>query len=128
MYDLYISKEPTKAWLRRVDLNSGKVTTLAGGVNGSPPQDGLFSTVNFNGFWMGMTVDATDNIYLTDQSYLRKISNVFDASKGNITTIVNAPNLQTNAHSLYSPFYGVDSTGNPVVYFTDAYNKTIRKL
>jgi len=122
--------------VRKLDT-SGKVTTIAGGVNndgfnGDQSQPGLSAPLSYPS---GIFVDASGTIYIADEdsNRIRKID-----SKGNISTVIGTgdPNLGGGFNgdgraALSTQLDGpeavvVDAAGN--IYFADTYNSRVRKM
>ena len=114
--------------IRKV-TQAGVVTTLAGGATSFTVAtgDGTGSGANFN-FPSGIAIDATDNLYVSDQRAVRKIT-----PTGVVTTIVgvrsdytSSPTDGASTVARFGNLSGIviDSTGN--LYVSEF--KTIRKI
>lgn len=116
--------------LVRKVTQAGVVTTFAGG--GSYPGlgatgDGTGTSANFSGL-SGIAIDAANNLYVTDQLAVRKIT-----PAGVVTTLAGVRNdyaspptdgALTVARFGFTTGIAIDSTGN--LYVSE--NKTIRKI
>lgn len=112
--------------IRKITAN-GMVTTLAGsGVQGAA--DGVGTAASFN-TPIGITVDASGNVYVADQrnNKIRKIT-----PDAEVTTLSGSGAFgQTDGAGTVSSFYypaglAADPFGN--VYVADRYNQKIRKI
>ncbi|MFC3378954.1 hypothetical protein ACFOLJ_24315 [Rugamonas sp. CCM 8940] len=119
--NIYVTSE---GGLRKIDVN-GKVVLLARGGKAETPVDGPLASARF--FSMdSLTVDRDGNIYLPDQSQIRKIR-----PSGMVTTLAGRVNgFGTrdgvgSAAEFFSPGYlTVDANGN--VYVVDGF--AVRKI
>lgn len=127
--NLYIADSYNHA-VRKVD-NTGIITTLAG--NGTPGflGDGGASTAAQLHFPLGVGVDKTGNVYISD-SYnecIRKIDNggIITTVIGNGTGGFSGDGGSATAAKINLPMgIAFDTTGN--LYFADSNNQRIRKL
>lgn len=110
--------------IRKITPN-GVVTTFAGSAQGYA--DGTGTTVKFN-YPYGITIDANDNLYVTDANNfkIRKIT-----SAGVVTTIAGstqgfADGIGTNAKFMTPA--GIVISQDNVLYVTDQKNNRIRKI
>lgn len=115
--------------------STGVVTTFAGTAGQTGQRDGVGSSARFR-YLRGITIDSSNNLYITDDTRIRKIT-----PNGAVITIAG-PNAsfentrysnrgssdggKTQA-SFYAPFgFATDSTGN--IFVADSYNHSIRKV
>jgi sugar lactone lactonase YvrE len=75
--------------IRKVDLASGKVTTLAGAVGQAAPTDGAFATARFNGP-QGLALDASGQVLYVADSGNRSVR-VLDLKAGRVSTVPLVP-------------------------------------
>lgn len=89
--------------VRKIDSQTGVVSTLAGKAGLSGMEDGLGSAARFQGLY-GMDCDSEGNVYLTDVFgwTLRKIT-----PDGNVTTLVETP---------FEPWYIAVDRRNDEIY------------
>jgi trimeric autotransporter adhesin len=127
--NIYIG-DAYNARIRKVTAATGNITTIAGkgefgfSGDGGPAADATF------GFPYSISLDADNNIYLTESNRVRKVT----ASSGFISTIAGTgssgysgdggPATSASFSSLAS--VGIDAQRN--VYIVDRGNATIRKL
>ena len=131
--NLYIAN----AWgIRKVDVNTGLMTTVAGDPNlaGSHSGDGgPAMSAGLDGP-SGVAVDSQGNLYITEATYAHSTVRKVDASTGIITTIAgtgpagyNGDNIPATSAQLSLPLgVVVDSSGN--VYVADYAGNRIRKI
>lgn len=104
---------------------SGVVSTFAG--NGiKAVVDGTGTSASFNS-GNGIVIDAANNLYVTDNNTIRKITpaGVVSTLAGNGATAY--ANGQGTMASFYNPIgMAVDATGN--IYVADRFNQRIRKV
>jgi len=121
--NLYVSDG--RVMVRKIDPD-GNVTTYAGSDSYPAHQDGPKASAKFENL-LGITIDASNNIYVTDGNYIRKIGAV-----GNVTTIAGssaggfANGTGTDAMFNYPSGICVDAAGN--IYVADDDNLVIRKI
>ena len=109
--------------------NTGLATTLAGTALSSGSTDGTGTAARFY-YPIGVAVDAAGTVYLADQSNhtIRKIT-----AAGEVTTLAGAALSPGSADGIgatarFKYPYGVAVDGAGIVYVTDQYNHTIRKI
>ncbi|OJJ19190.1 hypothetical protein BKI52_20475 [marine bacterium AO1-C] len=118
--------------IRKIDANTGIITTIAGdGTFGFAGDGGLATAAKFNGL-NGIALDASDNLYLTDAfNYrIRKIN----LTTGVITTVAGdgvrrfgGDGGPATAASFNVPEgLVIDNSGN--LYIADQYNNRVRKI
>jgi len=118
--------------VRKVDVATGRITTVAGtGVAGFSGDGGLATAAKLY-FPRGVALDSDDNLYIADTNNhrIRKII----AATGVITTIAGTGSSgyggdggpATEAWLFYPRDVVADSAGN--VYIADAYNHRVRKV
>ena len=112
--------------IRKIDLNKGTVTTVAG--NGTKGHlDGALSTALFE-FPRGLTMDKNGNLYVSQDTRIRKI----DFKQNTVTTIAgtgksgnqSGPALSAQFNTVHRIL--LDSNGDLLISDTD--NHCIRKL
>lgn len=125
---LYISDSGNHR-IRKIDLATGSVTTLAG--SGSPAwADGSANSAAFNGPNPG-ALDSAGNLYIADvnNNRIRKI----DTATGAVTTLAgNTSSGTTNGIGTSALFFGpravsIDPSGT-TLYVGDFYNNRVRKI
>ena len=125
---LYISDRSNNR-IRRVDLSTGMITTVAGnGSNGYSGDDGPATSASIGGPG-GITLDASGGLFIadTDNSRVRRV----DVSTGVITTIAGGgaggDNGPAIAASLRQPSgVAVDTSGH--LFIADQVNQRIREV
>ncbi|OQP47511.1 hypothetical protein A4H97_08465 [Niastella yeongjuensis] len=121
-----------KSRIRRVDVITGLISTVAGtGTTGYSGDGGAAKAAQLSNV-VGVTVDDAGNIFFcdTDNNRVRKVS----ATDGTISTIAGSAiagysgnGMHATAMRLNQPMgIAVDATGN--VYFADYKNSRVRKL
>ncbi len=109
--------------IRRISI-SGQVTTIAGsGISGDVEGDAgaaQFTYIN------DMVIDGQENLYVTDENRIRKIS-----PQGIISTISGSSPGYADGDGASAKFneptgLGIDALGN--IYVADIYNNRIRKI
>jgi hypothetical protein len=135
--NLYLADDANNV-IRKVDINTGIITTVAGnGMDAETPYgtfsgDGgpaLLAGINHS---FGIAVDGAGNLYIAD-TYNQRIRRV-SAATGVITTIAGTGThgysgdggLAINAEVYNPEGLAVDSSGN--VYFAEGANNDIRKI
>ncbi len=129
---LYIA-DAKNGRIRRVDLNSGTITTYAGnGARAGAGSDGIPATDCRLGLPTAICLDAAGNLYIsdTDLAVVRKV----DAATGIITRVAGVGGhgysgdgqLATKAN-LYAPTgIAIDKDGNLII--TDSGNNAVRRV
>ena len=128
--NLYISTADNR--IRKVDLNTGIITTIAGtGISSFSEEGGLAIEANFSTPW-GIVVDSNGNLFVADRSNyrIRKI----DIINGRINTIAGNGiagfsgdgGIATEAQLNLPQGITIDNQGN--IYFAESSNDVIRKL
>lgn len=114
--------------IRKLELATGKVTTLAGRVGKRGYKDGIGNEARFN-IPQGIAIDG-DNLYVTDVvSYcIRRIS----ISTGEVTTLAGNPGSPgradgTGKEATFSYPLGITAVGGNL-FVTDVNNSTVRKI
>jgi len=129
--NMYIADEANYV-IRKVDVSTKKISTIAGtGGYGYSGDGGLATAATFT-FVTGLCIDASGNIYLSDQvsNRVRKI----DASTKKISTVAgngisfySGDGVVATASSVYHPAdLSVDKSNN--LYIADNSNNRIRKV
>jgi hypothetical protein len=117
--------------IRKVDHNSGIITTVAGnGTAGYSGDNGPATSASLRSP-LGVSVDASGNIYIadTDNNRIRKvdISGTISTLAGNGTPTFAGDNGPATSASLNFPVgVSVDTSGN--IYIADTDNHRIRKV
>jgi sugar lactone lactonase YvrE len=120
--------------IRAVDLNSGKMSTYAGGgpdsdPNNSPTYTGPATGARL-GFLMGLAVDLDGNLYIADYGadVIRKVSGgVISTVAGNGTTGVIGDSGPATDAELNGP-WGVAVDSNRNLYIADSGNGRVRAV
>ncbi|WP_158995472.1 gliding motility-associated C-terminal domain-containing protein [Mucilaginibacter sp. L196] len=121
--NLYVSDEGIM--VRKIDPD-GNVTTYAGSNTYPAHQDGPKANAKFEAL-VDIAIDASNNLYVTDANYIRKIG-----ADGNVTTIAGSTAAGyvdgPGADAMFNSPMGicVDAIGN--IYVADAGNIVIRKI
>ena len=111
--NIYIADNGNKR-IRKVNSTTGIITTVAGnGTSGYSGDGGLAIAASLNSL-TGLTVDASGNIYICDDTRIRKVN----SNNGIITTVAGASLYEATDISL-------DVSGN--IYIADRSNR-IRKV
>jgi streptogramin lyase len=106
--------------IRRVDVATGNISTVAGNGASGFSGDGSAATSARLSYPMGVDVDGSGNLYIADSNN-RRIRRV-DAGSGNISTVVGTDVITSTIYNL-----SLDSAGD--IYFADTYgNKLITKV
>ena len=128
--DLYMAEVGNDA-IRKVDISTGVITTVAGGRGRGYSGDGGPATnAQLRESW-GVAVDAEKNLYITDNNHrIRKV----DGDTGIITTVAgtgaagySGDGGQATAAQLNGP-YGITTDRSGNVYWTEYSNFVVRKL
>ncbi|MBO2010325.1 NHL repeat-containing protein [Hymenobacter negativus] len=110
-------------------LNTGAVTTLAGTATSAGSTDGSGSAARFH-HPIGVAVDASGTAYVADQSnhVIRRITaaGVVSTLAGTALSVGSADGAGAAARFKYPYGVAVDAAG--MVYVSDQYNHTIRKI
>jgi len=115
--------------VRKIALNSGMVTTLAGGgdtLEGSAAEQGEVARFNYP---TGITIDGR-NLYVVD-TFNRTVRKIVIAS-GAVSTIAGTADLEgavdaTGRDARFREPVGITTDGN-YLYVTDSSNHTVRKI
>jgi sugar lactone lactonase YvrE len=116
--------------VRRVDVATGEVTTIAGAPNQSGSDDGVGSAARFSNPW-GVAPDRSGNIFIADaeNDTIRKLV----PSTGEVTTIAGTAGQEGSADGVgaaaqfnFPEGLALDGAGN--LFIADLGNATIRKL
>ena len=127
--NLYIVENTTKR-IRRMNLASGVISTVAGGGTGTDPGDGGAAIEAVLGSALRIAVDGNDNLFISDYGSGRVWR--VDAVTGTMTTVAGGgedfeENRQAKAVSLFPEEIAFDDDGN--LYITDYnYPYGIRKV
>jgi sugar lactone lactonase YvrE len=115
--------------IRKVDLTSGAVTTIAGGGPGVS-SDGDGNSASFS-YPSGISVDDQGNLWVTDRSssVLRQVT--FSAGIAHVTTVAGMRNVADNvdgvgAAARFDAPFGVAFDGARTVYVSDHDQHTLR--
>jgi sugar lactone lactonase YvrE len=124
---LYVA-DTSNHTLRRIVIETGAVTTLAGTAGASGSADGTGATATFN-FPQGITTDGT-NLYVADD-YNHTIRKIVIAT-GAVTTLAGAAGSAgsadgTGATAAFNFPQGITTDGTNL-YVADTANSTIRKV
>ena len=127
--NIYVAEE-FNACIRKVTASTGIITVVAGQGTGSLTANGISATVAKLYYPMGVTLDASGNIYITDQGtqLVREVT----ASTGLINTIagggVSSANgiAATDAQLIFPYGIRLDASGN--IYFSDQGTNLVRKV
>jgi trimeric autotransporter adhesin len=116
--------------IRLVTRSTGVITTVAGiGSVGFSGDNGLAKSAELHNP-AGVTVDASGNFYIADESNHRirlvtKSTGVITTVAGNGTRGYSGDGIQATSASLYDPSgVALDASGN--IYIADSYNNRIR--
>jgi sugar lactone lactonase YvrE len=126
---LYVS-DATSNSIRRIDVSTGQVTTLAGGSGGAGSRDGQGSSAQFN-FPLGLAYDGSRYLFVADgsNSTIRRV----DVATGDVTTLAGTPGVIGNADGMgpSAQFYTPQALAHDGVRFlfvTDQNNPIIRRI
>jgi sugar lactone lactonase YvrE len=129
--NLYIA-DTTNMRVRRVDASTGIITTVAGnGVQGSSGDNGAATSAELNHL-MGVSADASGNLYIADTGNMRvrKVdvsTGKISAMAGNGTQGYAGDGGTAGSSKLNNPWSTVvDASGN--VYIADYANAVVRKV
>lgn len=115
--------------VRRIDVGSGAVTTLAGHVLGNGPSDGVGAAAQFGTAW-GLALDGAGGLYVSDETdqTIRRIDLATEA----VTTVAGASGAAgfTNAMGASARFHSpaglaFDAAGKRL-FIADANNGAVR--
>ena len=118
--------------VRRVDVVTGLITTIAGTGTAGFNADNIDATTAQLNFPLGVFVDGADNVYIADwkNHRVRRV----DAVTGLITTVAgtgtlgyNGDNIDATTAQLYQPSsVFLDGAGN--MFITDEENQRVRRV
>lgn len=113
--------------IRKIDISTGAVTTLAGTAGATGATDGIGAAARFYDP-IGITTDGT-NLYVTELgNTIRKIA----ISTGAVTTLAGTAGVSGSADGTgaAATFFGPAgiATDGTNLYVTDGWNRTIRKI
>ena len=122
--DIYFGQNFLDVRIRKIDIKTGIINTIAGGNKGASNIDGVLATkasINYSAF----TIDKTGNIFYAENSKIRKV----DKNTGILSTIAgNGPgmdgSLAINARIGYVTSLTMDNQNN--IYFVEA--SAVRKI
>jgi hypothetical protein len=124
--NLYVA-DSVNDTIRKIEISSGTVTTLAGTVDVAGGTDGTGAAASFH-YPCGITTDGTD-LYIADTyaSTIRKVT-----TAGVVTTVAGTFQSTgytngTGAAALFRQPYGITAAGGSL-YVADTGNYTIRKI
>ena len=111
--------------IRKIALDTGTVSTLAGTFNTSAVTDGVGAIARF-GTPLGMVYDGSGNLYVADSNRIRKVV----VSSGTVTTVTGNGGY-ADGSGFFAQFngpqqMGLDSQGN--LFIADFNNNVIRKM
>jgi sugar lactone lactonase YvrE len=116
--------------IRKVVVQSGVVTTLAGTAGMAGSADGTGSAALFN-YPQGVAVDGAGNVYVADSgnNTIRKVV----VQSGLVTTLAGTVGMTgstdgTGSAALFSTPLGVAVDGAGNLYISDSVNRTLRKM
>lgn len=114
--------------IRKVELSTGKITTLAGSIGLSGSSDGTGAKAQFN-MPLGVTTDG-NNLYVSDTGN-NTIRKVFIAT-GAVTTLAGSAGMSgltdgTGSAARFNGPFGITTDGSNL-YVADSSNCTIRKV
>ncbi len=120
------------ASIRRIDAQTGNISTIIGGQYGFCGDGGNALNACFN-YITGFAVDASGNIYITDR-YNNRVRRV-DAATNIITTIAGTgdtgfagDNGDARSATLNQPYGPAVDSVRKFLYFADAANGRVRKV
>lgn len=121
---LYVT-DSANGTIRKIEIATGTVTTLAGKAGTFGSADGTGSAASFTEL-SGITTDGT-SVYVADLQTVRKI----DISSGSVTTVAGTAGVfgradGTGTAALFDRIFDITTDGTSL-YLTDA-NNTIRKI
>ena len=122
--------------IRKVNANTGNISTIAGTGASSSSGDGGLATAAGLISLEGIAIDNAGNIYIIQAPLLESLVRKIDATTGIITTIagkfgfpgssINDGGLATNGYLSRPRGVAVDASGN--VYIADTFHDRIRKI
>jgi hypothetical protein len=123
--DLFVT-QPVTHTIRKVNILTGAVTTVAGAVFSAGTTDGVGSLARF-GSVEGITTDGT-NLYVTDNQTIRKV----EISTATVTTIAGSPGVSGSSDGvgpsgLFNAPVGITADGTSL-YVVDRWNHALRKI
>lgn len=124
--NLYVA-DSLNSTIRRVNIATGAVTTIAGTSGISGDSDGNGASARFR-ILTSITTDGT-NLYIADDCMIRKM----DLASGEVTTLAGSPSARgttdgVGASARFSPsIYGLTTDGTNI-YATETFDFTIRKI
>lgn len=123
--NLYVADSANHT-IRKIS-STGVVTTLAGSAGSSGSSDGVGMAARFSAL-KGIAVDGAGNVYVVDNSAIRKIS-----PAGSVTTLAGAAGVLGDADgpgaaARFRRPWGIAADGSGNVYVADTENALVRKI
>jgi sugar lactone lactonase YvrE len=115
--------------LRAMDVDTTKVSTIAGSLTEAGVASGAGATARFSGINSLAFTKSPSAVYIADGTRIRKLDTGFSnvvAVAGTAVTIGSADGIGQDA--LFKNPSGLASSGNDTLYVADAGNETIRKV